>query len=100
MAAGVWSGGSPWTTGCAGFARCRWARAYVGVLLVLGRAQANPSAGRHGLDQDLLTRQRVRAPRAHPGQLTGGTAGAATLYHEAAALTEDRYLLDGDNRLT
>ncbi|MGW0548279.1 RNA polymerase sigma factor [Streptomyces altiplanensis] len=59
---------------------------------------------RHGLHQDPLTRQRERAVRAHLVQMTGDTAGAATLYREAAALTDNqverRYLLDEAARLT
>jgi len=51
---------------------------------------------RHRLDQEPLTRQRERAVRAHLVQLTGDAAGAATLYREAAELTnnqvERRYL--------
>jgi len=58
---------------------------------------------RHRLDRDPLTRQRERAVRAHLLQLTGDTADAATLYREAAALTdnhvEQRYLHDRADRL-
>ncbi|GAA3077042.1 RNA polymerase sigma factor [Streptosporangium carneum] len=57
----------------------------------------------HRLDQEPLTRQRERAVRAHLLQMTGDTAGAATLYREAAALTDNqverRYLLDRAGRL-
>ncbi|MFE5858157.1 RNA polymerase sigma factor [Streptomyces sp. NPDC056500] len=59
---------------------------------------------RHGLDQDLLTRQRERAVRAHLVQMTGDSARAASLYREAAALTDNqverRYLLHKADRLT
>lgn len=59
---------------------------------------------RHRLDQESLTRQRERAVRAHLLQLTGDAAGAATLYREAAALTdnqvEQRYLVSRADRLT
>jgi RNA polymerase sigma factor (sigma-70 family) len=55
------------------------------------------------LDQEPLTRQRERAVRAHLLQMTGDTTGAATLYREAAALTdnhvEQRYLLSQAHRL-
>ncbi|MBG6100511.1 RNA polymerase sigma factor [Micromonospora vinacea] len=48
------------------------------------------------LDEEPLTRQRERAIRAHLLEMTGDTAGAATWYREAAALTqnqvEQRYL--------
>ncbi|MEU9836583.1 sigma-70 family RNA polymerase sigma factor [Streptosporangium sp. NPDC048047] len=58
---------------------------------------------RHRLDRDPLTRRRERAVRAHLLQMTGETAGAAALYREAAALTdnqvEQRYLLDRADRL-
>ncbi|GGO77538.1 RNA polymerase sigma factor [Nonomuraea cavernae] len=58
---------------------------------------------RHRLDQEPLTRQRERAVRAHLFQLTGDTAGAATLYREAATLTDNqverRYLLGRADRL-
>jgi RNA polymerase sigma factor (sigma-70 family) len=59
---------------------------------------------RYRLDQEPLTRQRERAVRAHLLQLTGDTAGAATLYREAAAMTanqaEQRYLLGRADRLS
>lgn len=52
---------------------------------------------RHGLDRDLLTRARERAVRAHLLQMTGAGREAASLFREAAALTENqverRYLL-------
>jgi RNA polymerase sigma factor (sigma-70 family) len=52
---------------------------------------------RHRLDQEPLTRQRERAVRAHLLHMIGDTTSAATLYREAAALTENqveqRYLL-------
>lgn len=58
---------------------------------------------RHHLDLDPLTRQRERAVRAHLLQMTGDTASAADLYHQAAALTDNqverRYLLDKAARL-
>ncbi|MEV0597550.1 RNA polymerase sigma factor [Nonomuraea cavernae] len=58
---------------------------------------------RHRLDQEPLTRQRERAVRAHLFQLTGDAAGAATLYREAATLTDNqverRYLLGRADRL-
>ena len=54
---------------------------------------------RYHLDQEPLTRQRERAIRAHLLEMTGDTVGAAALYREAAALTENqveqRYLLAG-----
>ncbi|MEV6474888.1 sigma-70 family RNA polymerase sigma factor [Streptomyces sp. NPDC051657] len=59
---------------------------------------------RHGLDRDPLTRRRERAVRAHLVRMTGDAAGAATLYREAATLTdnqvEHRYLLGEADRLT
>ncbi|TDB73202.1 RNA polymerase sigma factor [Micromonospora sp. KC721] len=59
---------------------------------------------RYRLNQEPLTRQRERVVRAHLLQLTGDTAGAATLYREAASLTdnqvEQRYLLDRAHRLS
>ncbi|PSL56985.1 RNA polymerase ECF family sigma subunit [Saccharothrix carnea] len=59
---------------------------------------------RHHLDQDPLTHQRERAVRAHLLQLTGHPTTAATLYREAATLTdnhvEQRYLHDRANHLT
>ncbi|MBT2901226.1 RNA polymerase sigma factor [Streptomyces sp. McG3] len=58
---------------------------------------------RHGLDRDPLTRRRERAVRAHLVRMTGDTAGAATLYREAATLTDNqverRYLLGEADRL-
>ncbi|SCL49124.1 RNA polymerase, sigma subunit, ECF family [Micromonospora citrea] len=58
---------------------------------------------RFRLDQEPLTRQRERAVRAHLLQETGDAAGAATLYRQAAALTENqverRYLLGRADRL-
>ncbi|MGK5674322.1 RNA polymerase sigma factor [Micromonospora sp. URMC 106] len=55
------------------------------------------------LDREPLTRQRERAVRAHLLQETGDAAGAATLYRQAAALTENqverRYLLGRADRL-
>jgi predicted RNA polymerase sigma factor len=52
---------------------------------------------RYRLDREPLTRQRERAVRAHLLQMIGDAAGAATLYRQAAALTDDqveqRYLL-------
>ncbi|MEU4449475.1 sigma-70 family RNA polymerase sigma factor [Actinosynnema sp. NPDC050801] len=57
----------------------------------------NDLNGRHHLDRDPLTRQRERAVHAHLLDLTGDRTGAATLYREAATLTdnqvEQRYLL-------
>ncbi|GAA3396281.1 RNA polymerase sigma factor [Cryptosporangium minutisporangium] len=59
---------------------------------------------RHQLDEEPLTRQRERAVRAHLLEMTGDRRGAATLYREAATLTdnrvEQRYLLDRADRLT
>jgi RNA polymerase sigma factor (sigma-70 family) len=59
---------------------------------------------RYGLDQEPLTRQRELAVRAHLLQLTGDTAGAATMYRAAAALTENqaeqRYLLGRAERIS
>lgn len=56
------------------------------------------------LDQQPLTRQRERAVRAHLLQMAGDAAGAATMYREAAALTnnqvEQRYLLGRANNPT
>ncbi|MGW4499910.1 RNA polymerase sigma factor [Micromonospora sp. NPDC004336] len=58
---------------------------------------------RFRLDREPLTRQRERAVRAHLLQETGDAAGAATLYRQAAALTENqverRYLLERADRL-
>jgi RNA polymerase sigma factor (sigma-70 family) len=58
---------------------------------------------RHGLDEEPLTRQRERAVRAHLLDMTGDAAGAAALYREAAAQTdnmvEQRYLLGRADRL-
>jgi RNA polymerase sigma factor (sigma-70 family) len=58
---------------------------------------------RFRLDREPLTRQRERAVRAHLLQETGDAAGAATLYRQAAALTENqverRYLLGRADRL-
>jgi RNA polymerase sigma factor (sigma-70 family) len=58
---------------------------------------------RYRLDQEPLTRQRERAVRAHLLQMTGDAAGAATLYRQAAALTDNqverRYLLGRADRL-
>ncbi|MEH1125642.1 RNA polymerase sigma factor [Micromonospora sp. CPCC 206061] len=69
-----------------------------------GLALLDDLNGRHGLDQEPLTRQRERAVRAHLLHMTGDMAGAATLYREAAALTdnqvEQRYLLDRAHRLS
>jgi RNA polymerase sigma factor (sigma-70 family) len=71
------------------------ARAYGAVR---GLALLDELNRRHRLDEDPLTRQRERAVRAHLLQLTGDATGAATLYREAAALTDNRverrYLLD------
>ncbi|MFE6774965.1 RNA polymerase sigma factor [Streptomyces sp. NPDC057702] len=53
---------------------------------------------RHGLDRDPLTRPRERAVRAHLTHLAGDATRAATLYREAADLTDNqverRYLRD------
>ena len=58
---------------------------------------------RYRLDEERLARQRERAVRAHLLEMTGDTAGATTLYREAAALTdnrvEQRYLLGRVDRL-
>ncbi|MFH9367754.1 RNA polymerase sigma factor [Streptomyces sp. or20] len=69
-----------------------------------GLALLDDLNGRHGLDSDPLTRRRERAVRAHLVRMTGDTAGAATLYREAAALSDNhverRYLLGEADRLT
>ncbi|SDJ48700.1 RNA polymerase, sigma subunit, ECF family [Lentzea albidocapillata subsp. violacea] len=53
---------------------------------------------RHHLGRNPLTHQRERAVRAHLLEMTGDTGGAAALYREAAALTDNqlerRYLHD------
>ncbi len=71
---------------------------------VRGLALLDDLNRRHGLDQEPLTRQRERAVRAHLLHMTGDTAGAATLYREAATLTnnqvEQRYLLNRAHRLS
>jgi RNA polymerase sigma factor (sigma-70 family) len=58
---------------------------------------------RHRLDEEPLTRQRQLAVRAHLLDMTGDAAGAAALYREAAAQTdnkvEQRYLLRRAARL-
>ena len=58
---------------------------------------------RHRLNEEPLTRQRERAVRAHLLDMTGDAAGAAALYREAAAQTDNkverRYLLRRADRL-
>lgn len=64
---------------------------------VRGLALLDDLNRRHGLDRHTLTRQRERAVRAHLTHLSGDAARAATLYREAADLTDNeverRYLL-------
>ena len=58
---------------------------------------------RYRLDEERLTRPRERAVRAHLLEMSADAAGAAALYREAAALTdnnvEQRYLLGRADRL-
>lgn len=70
---------------------------------VRGLALLDDLNRRFRLDREPLTRQRERAVRAHLRELTGDAADAATLYREAAILTdnqvEQRYLLGRADRL-
>ncbi|MCX4385439.1 RNA polymerase sigma factor [Micromonospora peucetia] len=70
---------------------------------VRGLALLDDLNRRFRLDREPLTRQRERAVRAHLREMTGDAADAATLYREAAILTDNqverRYLLHRADRL-